>query len=163
MTRTGAQQSRPVSQTSFSPSSNYLTSPTFSNNLMLSDDDGGPEEEIYGRAPSNIPDREEILWCGWDEVWHDEHNMPRLVASVLLLRAVCSRLLHSRLLLLGYRGGMQVWDCSREHVKEVRNLLSPTIGSVIGAAVLPAPVSSRDDSLSEHRPLLGILYVLIVL
>ncbi|KAF8597731.1 hypothetical protein BDV93DRAFT_513047 [Ceratobasidium sp. AG-I] len=139
MTRTSIQQSRPVSQASFSPSSNYLTSPTFSNNLMLSDDDGGPEEEIYGRAPSDTPDHEEILWSGWDEVWHDDHSAP------------------SRLLLLGYRGGIQVWDCSSEQVKEVLNLLSPTIGSVVGATVLPAPVSSQGDSLSEQRPLLGIL------
>ena len=58
---------------------------------------------------------------------------------------------------------MQVWDCSREQVKEVLNLLSPTIGSVIGAAVLPAPVPSQDDPLLEHRPLLGILYVPIML
>lgn len=52
---------------------------------MLSDDDGGPEEEIYGRIPNEVPDREDILWSGWDEVWHDGHSTPRLVASALLL------------------------------------------------------------------------------
>lgn len=52
---------------------------------------------------------------------------------------------------------MQVWDCTHEQVREVLNLLSPTLGSVIGAAVIPAPVSSQDDSLAEERPLLGIL------
>lgn len=55
-----------------------------------------------------------------------------------------------------------MWDCSREQVKEILNLLSPSIGSVIGAAVLPTPVPSQDDPLSTQRPLLGILYVAIL-
>ncbi|CAE6442054.1 unnamed protein product [Rhizoctonia solani] len=136
MTRASTQPSRTTTYASFSP-----TSPTFSNNLMLSDDDGGPDEVIYGhRLSIDVPGNEHIVWSGWDEVWWNGQNTP------------------SRLLLLGYRGGIQVWDCTHEQVREVLNLLSPTIGgAVIGAAVIPTPVSSQDDLLSEERPLLGIL------
>ncbi|CAE7148824.1 unnamed protein product [Rhizoctonia solani] len=134
MTRASAQPSRTVTYASFSP-----TSPTFNNNLMLSDDDGGPDEGIYGnRLSIDLPGNEHVVWSGWDEVWWNGQNTP------------------SRLLLLGYRGGIQVWDCTHEQVREVLNLLSPTIGgTVIGAAIIP--VSSQDDLLSEERPLLGIL------
>ncbi|CAE6421098.1 unnamed protein product [Rhizoctonia solani] len=136
MTRASTQPSRTTTYASFSP-----TSPTFSNNLMLSDDDGGPDEGFYGnRLSVDILGNEHIVWSGWDEVWWNGQNTP------------------NRLLLLGYRGGIQVWDCTHEQVREVLNLLSPTIGgSVIGAAVIPTPVSSQDDLLSEERPLLGIL------
>ncbi|CAE6497990.1 unnamed protein product [Rhizoctonia solani] len=135
MTRASTQPSRTTTYASFSP-----TSPTFSNNLMLSDDDGGPDEAVYGnRLSLDIPGNEHIVWSGWDEVWWNGQSTP------------------SRLLLLGYKGGIQVWDCTHEQVREVLNLLSPSIeGTVIGAAVIPAPVSSQDDS-SEERPLLGIL------
>ncbi|KAG8688416.1 hypothetical protein FRC11_005462 [Ceratobasidium sp. 423] len=136
MTRASTQPSRTTTYASFSP-----TSPTFGNNLMLSDDDGGPDEAFYGnRVSIDAPGNEHIVWSGWDEVWWNGQNTP------------------NRLLLLGYRGGIQVWDCTHEQVREVLNLLSPTIGgTVIGAAVIPAPVSSQDDLLSEERPLLGIL------
>ncbi|CAE6449387.1 unnamed protein product [Rhizoctonia solani] len=136
MTRASTQPSRTSPYAPFSP-----TSPTFSNNLMLSDDDGGPDEVFYtNRLSIDMPGNEHIVWSGWDEVWWDGQNTP------------------SRLLLLGYRGGIQVWDCSHEQVREVLNLLSPTIGgAVIGAAVIPAPVSSHDDLNSEERPLLAIL------
>ncbi|KAG9074029.1 hypothetical protein FRC06_010986, partial [Ceratobasidium sp. 370] len=50
-----------------------------------------------------------------------------------------------------------VWDCSTEQVREVLNLLSPTIGTVVNAAVIPFPAVSLDDTLAEERPLLGIL------
>ncbi|CAE6506498.1 unnamed protein product, partial [Rhizoctonia solani] len=108
---------------------------------MLSDDDGGPDESIYGHRPSiDILGNEHIVWSGWDQVWWNGQNTP------------------SRLLLLGYKGGIQVWDCTHEQVREVLNLLSPTIGgTVIGAAIIPTPLSSQDDLLSEERPLLGIL------
>ncbi|CAE6444942.1 unnamed protein product [Rhizoctonia solani] len=98
---------------------------------MLSDDDGGPDDAIYGhRLSIDVPGNEHIVWSGWDD----------------------------RLLLLGYRGGIQVWDCTHKQVREVLNLLSPTIGgTVIGAAVIATAVSSQDDLLSEERPLLGIL------
>ncbi|CAE6477686.1 unnamed protein product [Rhizoctonia solani] len=116
---------------SFSP-----TSPTFGNNLMLSDDDGGLEETFYGnKLFIDIPGNEHIVRSGWD----------------LAERTGC------RLLLLGYRGGTGVGLHSRTS-SEVLNSLSPTIGgAVIGAAVIPAPVSFQDDLLSEERPLLGIL------
>ncbi|CAE6456130.1 unnamed protein product [Rhizoctonia solani] len=136
MTRASTQPLRTTTYGPFSP-----TSPTFSNNLMLSDDDGGPDEVFYtNRLSIDMSGNEHILWSGWDEVRWNEQNTP------------------TRLLLLGYRGGIQVWDCTHEQVREVLNLLSPTIGgAVIGAAVIPTPVSSRDDLYSEDRPLLGIL------
>ncbi|KAJ1310598.1 hypothetical protein OPQ81_009129 [Rhizoctonia solani] len=117
MTRASTQ----TTYASFSP-----ISPTFNNNLMLSDDDGGPDEAFYGsRASIDIPGNEPIVWSGWDQVSWNGQSAP------------------SRLLLL---------------VREMLNLLSPTIGgTVIGAAVIPSPVSSQDDLLSEERPLLGIL------
>ncbi|KAF8723393.1 acetyltransferase activator, partial [Rhizoctonia solani] len=136
MTRASTQPSRTTTYAPFSP-----TSPTFSNNLMLSDDDGGPDEAFYtNRLSLDMSGNEHIIWSGWDRVWWNDQNTP------------------SRLLLLGYRGGIQVWDCTHEQVREVLNLLSPTIGgAVIGAAIIPTPVSSQDDIYSEERPLLGIL------
>ncbi|KAF8600448.1 hypothetical protein BDV93DRAFT_265821 [Ceratobasidium sp. AG-I] len=52
---------------------------------------------------------------------------------------------HSLLLLLGYRGGMRAWECSREQVEEVPSLLLPAMCSVIGAAVFLALISLQDD------------------
>ncbi|KAG8735825.1 hypothetical protein FRC10_010102 [Ceratobasidium sp. 414] len=91
--------------------------PGAGSNLMLSDDDGGPEEGIYARFPAGALDHDAIIWSGWDEV---------------------------------------VWDCSTERVREVLNLLLPTIGTVVNAAVLPFPTVALDDLLAEERPL-GIL------
>jgi hypothetical protein len=85
MTRASTQQSRTNTYASFSPHPTYLTSPTFSNNLMLSDDDGGPEEGLYGQVPGDTPDHDAIIWSGWDEVLWDGHSAPRSVSSAVLL------------------------------------------------------------------------------
>ncbi|CUA74751.1 Breast carcinoma-amplified sequence 3 homolog [Rhizoctonia solani] len=64
----------------------------------------------------------------------------------------------SRLLLLGYKGGIQAWDCAHEQAREILSLLLLTIGvAVIEAAIIPAHVSSQDHLFSEEHPLLGIL------
>ncbi|KAG8739952.1 hypothetical protein FRC10_004951 [Ceratobasidium sp. 414] len=139
MTRATTQQSRTTTHALFSPHAAFLTSPGPGSNLMLSDDDGGPEEGIYARFPAGALDHDAIIWSGWDEIVWGDHSSP------------------SRLLLLGYTRGFQVWDCSTERVREVLNLLSPTIGTVVNAAVLPFPTVALDDSLAEERPLLGIL------
>ncbi|QRV90460.1 hypothetical protein RhiJN_18478 [Ceratobasidium sp. AG-Ba] len=140
MTRASTHQSRTTTYASFSPqNAAYLTSPVPSTSLMLSDDDGGPEEDLYAQLPGVPLDRDAIVWSGWDEVTWDGQSEP------------------SRLLLLGYSRGLQIWDCSTEQIREVLNLLSPTIGTVLGATVIPAPASSVGDPLADQRPLLGIL------
>jgi hypothetical protein len=73
MTRASTQQSRTTTYASFS----NLTSPTLNNNLMLSDDDGGPDEGMYGARVSLDGGNESIIWSGWDEVWWDGQNTPR--------------------------------------------------------------------------------------
>ncbi|KAG9096591.1 hypothetical protein FRC06_008509 [Ceratobasidium sp. 370] len=62
----------------------------------------------------------------------------------------------SRLLLKCDRG-LQVWDRSTEHVREVLNLFSPAIGSAMGAVVIPTTAPVVDISLSNQRPVLVIL------
>jgi hypothetical protein len=93
-------------------------------------------------------------WVGRGVVGRAEHAQ---VGPLRVFAMSRSSTVSSRLLLLGYRGGIQAWDCTREQVREVLNLLSPTLGAVIGAAVIPAPAPSPDDSLAAERPLLGIL------
>ncbi|CAE6360333.1 unnamed protein product [Rhizoctonia solani] len=58
----------------------------------------------------------------------------------------------SRLLLLGYKGGIQAWDCAHEQAREILSLLLLTIGvAVIEAAIIPARVSSQDHLFSEEH------------
>ncbi|TFK32507.1 hypothetical protein BDQ12DRAFT_692387 [Crucibulum laeve] len=82
----------------------------------------------------------------------------------------------SRLLLLAYQSGLQIWDCTNlGSVSEILNLnfslpewellLPSGVGSgvrVLHAAVLPSPsqkamADGRGDPLAEERPLLGII------
>lgn len=64
----------------------------------------------------------------------------------------------SRILLLGYRNGIQIWDCTNlGSVSEVLNLSGIEWSDVITAAVLPDPlVSDSRDLFVAERPLLGI-------
>ncbi|KAG8693443.1 hypothetical protein FRC09_010498, partial [Ceratobasidium sp. 395] len=124
MARASTQQSRMTTYASPSPSAGYLDSPA-PTGLGLSDDDGGPEESLYAQLPGDALDgHDAVTWSGWDEVEWGDHSAPRR--------------------------GLQVWDCSTDKVREVLNLLSPTIGAVLSAAVIPAPAISLDDSLAEE-------------
>ncbi|KAG9120317.1 hypothetical protein FRC07_004231, partial [Ceratobasidium sp. 392] len=131
MTRASTQQSRATTYASFSPNSAYLASPAPSGGLGLSDDDGGPEESLYAQLPGDAPGQDGVVWSGWDQIEWDDRSVPRR--------------------------GLQVWDCSTDQVREVLNLLSPTIGTVMNVAVIPAPAVSPDDLLAEERPLLAVL------
>lgn len=63
-----------------------------------------------------------------------------------------------RLLFLGYKTGLQIWDCTNlGSVTEVLNLTHPTWGAVESAAILPPPPRAQNDAFRELRPLLGIM------
>ena len=70
-----------------------------------------------------------------------------------------------RLLLLGYRTGLQVWDLTNVGaVSEVLNLRGARWGTVESAMVLPTPVSrgaSGQDAFKAEGPLLGLMYVFL--
>jgi hypothetical protein len=68
MTHTSMQQSCTTTYASFS---------TLNNNLTLSDNDGGPDEGMYGARVSLDASNKPIIWSGWDEVWWDRQNAPR--------------------------------------------------------------------------------------
>ncbi|CCM06516.1 uncharacterized protein FIBRA_08788 [Fibroporia radiculosa] len=90
------------------------------------------------RYPS-ADETEEIVWAGWDTLVEDDPLKPR------------------RLLLLGYRSGLQVWDCSNlGSVSELLNLSGPQWGAVEQITVLPTPVLEKDYHRAK-RPLLGVL------
>ena len=66
----------------------------------------------------------------------------------------------SRLLLIGYRTGLQIWDCSSlNSVTELLNLSGPQWGAVELARVLPPPRGpDADDNFKQSRPLIGMMY-----
>ena len=65
----------------------------------------------------------------------------------------------SRVLLIGYRTGLQIWDCSSlGSVSELLNLTGTQWGAVELARVLPPPRGSDvDDNFKQQRPLIGIM------
>ena len=66
-----------------------------------------------------------------------------------------------RVLILGYRTGLQMWDCTDlGSISEILNLSGAQWADVQQAQILPTP-SMASDALSEPHPFLGILYVLI--
>ena len=66
----------------------------------------------------------------------------------------------SRLLLIGYRTGLQIWDCSSlGSVSELLNLTGPQWGAIELARVLPPPRGSdTEDNFGQQRPLIGMMY-----
>ncbi|KAI0051493.1 hypothetical protein FA95DRAFT_1534680 [Auriscalpium vulgare] len=63
-----------------------------------------------------------------------------------------------RLLFLGYRSGLQIWDCSQlDSITEVLNLPSTDWGHVWSAAILPPPSTTLDDRFSRARPTVGVI------
>lgn len=76
MTRASTHQSRTTTYASFTPNP---ISPLLSNNLMLSDDDGGPDEAFYARPSIDIPGHDPVIWSGWAELGG---LTPRLVLSL---------------------------------------------------------------------------------
>jgi hypothetical protein len=70
------------------------------------------------------------------------------------------RLLSSRLLLLAYTSGLQIWDCTNlGAVSEILNLNGLEWRRVTFAATLPSPPThkSKTDSFRDERPLIGIM------
>lgn len=66
----------------------------------------------------------------------------------------------SRILLLGYTSGLQIWDCTvLGSVSEILNLTDYPFGSVTFAGVLLAPHSSRESDYDASRPLIGVMCV----
>lgn len=58
-------------------------------------------------------------------------------------------------LILGYRNGLQIWDCTdMGAISEVLNLKGAPFADIIQAQILPTPVP---DPMAEQRPLLGLL------
>jgi hypothetical protein len=64
-----------------------------------------------------------------------------------------------RLLLLGYRRGFQIWDCTNlGTVCEVVNVASSEEwGAVTYAALLPTPREELEGVKAGQRPYLGVL------
>lgn len=67
--------------------------------------------------------------------------------------------LSRRLLFLGYRSGLQVWDCTNlGSVCEIVNISGGDAwGQVTFAGVLPDPNPRVDKSLASKRPLIGVM------
>ncbi|KAI0084206.1 hypothetical protein BDY19DRAFT_997921 [Irpex rosettiformis] len=86
---------------------------------------------------------EDILWSRWDTLPIDDGGFAR------------------RVLVLGYRTGLQVWDCTDlGSISEILNLNGARWTDIHQAQVLPTPSSTlAPDALAEQRPLLGILQV----
>ena len=86
-------------------------------------------------------DCDRITWAAWDE------------------------LEHTRVLLLAYTSGLQIWDTGNlGAVREVLNLKTDSLhinaGPVLCAAVLPTPCEGEGvgaDEFESARPLLGVL------
>lgn len=58
-------------------------------------------------------------------------------------------------LILGYRNGLQIWDCTdMGAISEVLNLKGAPFADIIQAQILSTPVP---DPMAEQRPLLGLL------
>jgi hypothetical protein len=85
---------------------------------------------------SGYPDGERITWAAWDELGN------------------------TRVLLLVYTSGFQMWDAGNlGAVRELLNLKTESLhnaGPVLCAAVLPTPVEGADE-FESSRPLLGVL------
>ena len=63
-----------------------------------------------------------------------------------------------RLLLLGYRRGFQVWDCTNlGTISEVVNITSEEWGAVTHAALLPSPRQELEAVKAPQRPYLGVV------
>lgn len=68
-----------------------------------------------------------------------------------------------RLLLLGYRTGLQIWDCTTlDSIDELLNITTADWGTVSAAAILPSPDSTQADEFLYDRPLMGVMYVTIL-
>ncbi|GJE97284.1 hypothetical protein PsYK624_135000 [Phanerochaete sordida] len=82
---------------------------------------------------------EEILWSAWDSI--EANGSSR------------------RVLLVGYRSGFQMWDCSNlGSISEILNLSGSEWNDVHMAAVLPNPLESGSaDPLADQRPAIGIV------
>lgn len=91
------------------------------------------------RYPSSS-NAEDIVWTSWDSIEAGDVT-PR------------------RVLLVGYPGGFQIWDCSNlGSISEILNLSGPEWTDVQMAAVLPNPLAaSSSDPLSGRRPAVGII------
>ena len=63
------------------------------------------------------------------------------------------------ILLVGYRTGMQIWDCSNlGSISEILNLSGPSWNDIKIAAVLPSPDTNvAQDEMESRRPLVGIM------
>ncbi|EJD41989.1 hypothetical protein AURDEDRAFT_115239 [Auricularia subglabra TFB-10046 SS5] len=123
------QRTRPVSFggaiTGFSPAAPTPTTTTSHDYLTVFNDD---EEDDAG-TPVVHDDGEDIMWAAWDTVGN------------------------TRVLLLAYASGLQLWDVSDlASIREMLNLdsMSLSLGSVIAAAVLPG---YKD----EEGPIIGLL------
>ncbi|KIP08844.1 hypothetical protein PHLGIDRAFT_34739 [Phlebiopsis gigantea 11061_1 CR5-6] len=83
---------------------------------------------------------EDVVWARWDTV-EDGSATTRII------------------LLVGYRTGMQVWDCSNlGSISEVLNLSGPSWGDIKIAAVLPNPDTHvAQDEMESCRPLIGMI------
>lgn len=106
--------------------------------------DSGDEDQELGRTVTypGLKDEEDIVWAGWDTLQVDPFEKSR------------------RVLLLGYRTGLQIWDCtSLASVTEILNIRDPAVGRVVHAGVLPTPPKTDDDAFATARPLVGIIHL----
>jgi uncharacterized protein YaeQ len=83
-------------------------------------------------------DNERIVWATWDQIEG------------------------TRVLILAYGSGLQIWDTSNLNaVREILNLKTESLhvaGHIQCALALPAPADGPDDFVNA-RPLLGIMSV----
>ncbi|KAH9853231.1 hypothetical protein C2E23DRAFT_884844 [Lenzites betulinus] len=110
---------------------------------VFSLDDDIPEGEVMDedRQVTRYPgvgDTEEVLWAGWDVLAEEDRSSLRSI------------------LMLGYRTGLQIWDCSNlGSVAELLNLTGSQWGAVEFAAMLPEPPRTMPDEFRHKRPLVA--------
>jgi hypothetical protein len=74
-----------------------------------------------------------------------------------MIGIVTNMLFFRRLLLLGYRSGLQIWDCTNlGSVSEIVNISGgDSWGKVTFVSVLPTP--RNDEVFASQRPLIGVV------
>ncbi|EMD31859.1 hypothetical protein CERSUDRAFT_119431 [Gelatoporia subvermispora B] len=108
----------------------------FSLDEEVIEDDLRHDAHLTSRYPAEKPP-EQVVWARWDT----------------LELSGCSK----RLLFLGFRTGLQLWDCTNlGSVTELLNLSGDWAGATM-ASVLPRPRSPENDAFGEMRPLIGVL------
>lgn len=102
---------------------------------------------------------EEIVWSRWDNIDAGGSASRYVPMHTLCTVADVHTCAYRRILLVVYRAGLQIWDCSSlSSVSEILNLSGSKWSNIQMAAVLPNPGETTSaDPLVNQRPTVGIM------